>query len=92
VTRVPVRAVHWNYDKAYVAVAMNPDPKARPEKKGLSWRWQPVVLGLRNTSYFEVLSGLSPGEKVLANPETLPPPQASEPRKDVAVNDARPQG
>jgi len=91
VTRVPLQAVRWYHDKAYVALAMNPDPKAPPEKKKLSWRWQPVALGMNDASHFEVVSGLSPGDKVIANPEALPPPLVAEPREKVAVNDARPK-
>ena len=41
---------------------------------------------------FEVLSGLSPGDKVIAHPETLPAVRVAEPRQNVAVNDSRPQG
>jgi multidrug resistance efflux pump len=92
VTRVPIRAVHWHHDKAYVAVASDPDPKARSEKKGPTIRWQPVTLGISDASHFEVLSGLTAGEKVVANPQTLPPPKVVEPRQNVAVTDPRPQG
>jgi len=47
---------------------------------------------MSNSSHFEVLSGLSPGDKVIAHPETLPPPPVVMSRENVAVTDSRPQG
>ncbi len=49
------------------------------------------MLGVSNPTYFEVVSGLKPGEKVIAHPEGLPPPRAT-PHQNVAVTDPRPQG
>jgi len=70
-TRVPVEAVRWVRDRAYVAVAAR-------LRDGTRWDWRPVTLGLLNESYAEVVQGLEPGEKVVARPDLLPEP-ASEP-------------
>ena len=93
VTRVPLQAVRWANEKSYVAVVSNPQGETRIGEEGTLVRWQPVVLGVSNRTYFEVVSGLKPGEKVLAHPETLPPPPRTvTPRQNVAVTDPRPQG
>jgi multidrug resistance efflux pump len=87
VTRVPVQAVRWMNEKSYVAVAANPSRKAGSAAKEPPWRWQAVALGASNAHYFEVLSGLQPGEKVMAHPENLPAPRSERPRQDVAANE-----
>jgi multidrug resistance efflux pump len=93
VTRVPLQAVLWANEKSYVAVVSNSPQKPESAKKGPSWRWQAVVLGkASNPKYVEVVSGVKPGEKVIAHPETLPPPRIATPNEKVAVTDSRPQG
>jgi multidrug efflux pump subunit AcrA (membrane-fusion protein) len=78
VTRVPVRAVRWINGKAYVAVSVPRAEQLQSSPNVPSWRWQPVELGDSNARYIEVTFGLRPGEKVLANPESLPPPPADD--------------
>jgi hypothetical protein len=75
-----------------VAVVSNSAKKPESAKKEPSWRWQPVVLGVSNRTYFEVVQGLKPGEKVFAHPESLPAPRAVTSHQKVAVTDPRPQG
>ncbi len=69
VTRVPVQAVRWFERNPFVAVKRSRD-------EGLEWR--PLKLGLMNSAYAEVLSGLEPGQEVIADPASLPPPSESE--------------
>jgi len=90
VTRVPLQAVRWLHNQSYVAVARTAGPgqDAAQADPSTAYRWQPVELGMSDTMYIEVVSGLKPGEKLLAHPEALPPPQVSAPRPDVAVNNA----
>ncbi len=97
VTRVPLQAVRWFNNKSYVAVVSNPDATSGSRSgsrtsKESSYHWQEVVLGASNTRYFEVVSGLAPGQKVIAQPETLPVPRTAELRQDVAATPARPRG
>jgi RND family efflux transporter MFP subunit len=66
-TRVPIQAVRWAGGRSFVAVA------ARVGRE-IKWDWRPVTLGLLSPSYAEVVKGLTPGEKVVAAPETLPAP------------------
>jgi len=88
-TRVPLESVRWVHSKAFVAVArsVEPEPGAAKDGPSISYRWQPVELGMSDTTHIEVVSGLKPGEKILAHPETLPPPQAHVPRPSVAAVD-----
>ncbi|WP_406699483.1 HlyD family efflux transporter periplasmic adaptor subunit [Singulisphaera sp. Ch08] len=67
-TRVPVRAIRWVDGQAYSALA-------RKTSTGTtSWEWKAVTLGVADSTYVEVLSGLEPGDRVSANPRTLTPP------------------
>jgi multidrug resistance efflux pump len=93
VTRVPIQSVRWIHEKSYVAVPTMPESRSQSAAKEPSWRWQPVVLGANSAAYFEVISGLKPGEKVHAHPETLtlPPPAATTVPK-VAVTSPEPRG
>lgn len=63
VTRVPVQAIRRSGQDSFVAV---------PSAKG--YRWQPVELGVSNASYVEIRSGVQPGERVVADPRSLPEP------------------
>jgi len=94
VTRIPLQVVRWASNKPYVAVARDPKPTENAAGTDLTSRfdWQPVALGLSDTTHFEVISGLKPGAKLIAHPETLPPPASGAARSNVAVNETRPQG
>ncbi len=99
VTRVPGQAVRWVNYKPFVAVVLEPDPNAKAGKPSASkdqeaprWRWQSVELGLSDPAYFEVLSGLEPGQKIVAHPETLPAPRAVTAQPAVAAGNTQPRG
>jgi len=83
VTRVPVQAVREVAGRSFVAVPVPQPPDAAPDAP--RWRWVPVKLGPSTPAYAQVVSGLNPGDKVLAHPEELPAPR---PGKDTAVAQA----
>jgi HlyD family secretion protein len=64
VTRVPLEAIRWINDQAFAAT-MTSTPI------GPDWQWRPVALGLSNTAYAEVVTGLEPGDRVIAHSESL---------------------
>lgn len=81
VTRVPLRAIHWVGEQAYAAIV-----KGIKDGKPI-WEWKPVTLGVTGTTHVEVLSGLEKGDRVSANPRTLPPPSnavASRPKDTLS--------
>jgi multidrug resistance efflux pump len=65
VTRVPLEAICWAGDRSFAATMV--DAEIKP-----NWRWRPVVLGLTDTTFAEVISGLEPGDRVIAHSEDLP--------------------
>lgn len=68
VARVPLEALRWVDDQAFVALANDP-------ASGSSWRWRPVILGLSDTSHAEIITGLEPGDRVIEHPDELPAPK-----------------
>jgi multidrug resistance efflux pump len=70
VTRVPIDSVRWVGNKPYVALH---DPSGDDQGKP-NWRWQLIEIGLSDPAHAEVLSGLKPGDRVVARPSGLPPP------------------
>jgi hypothetical protein len=79
VTRVPLDAVRWVRERGYVALY---DPSAVDKEK--PFRWKEVHLGVSDSYYAEVLSGLEPGDRVVASPRGLPAP-TPEPSKAAAT-------
>jgi multidrug efflux pump subunit AcrA (membrane-fusion protein) len=83
VTRVPLEAIRWVDDRSYAAVT-----NATPD--GPDWQWRPISLGATDTEFAEVKSGLKPGERVIAQCESLPeidPDQPNpEPIMDLAMD------
>jgi hypothetical protein len=69
VTRIPLDTIKWVQERGFVAVY---DPTSTDSSK--KWRWKEVRLGLSNLNYAEVLSGVEPGDRVLASPRDLPLP------------------
>jgi multidrug efflux pump subunit AcrA (membrane-fusion protein) len=65
--KIPIPALRWVNDIPYAAVTTSPDRS--------QWRWQALEVGLMNENYAEILKGLKVGEKVVARPEDLPPPE-----------------
>jgi HlyD family secretion protein len=70
VTRVPIESIRWVDEKAYVARY----DRGRAEAGVDPWRWRQVELGLSDSQFAEVLSGLEVGDRVVSSPRTLPRP------------------
>ena len=66
VTKVPVAAVRWVDGETFAAVP-------RPDGKGFDWR--SIELGLIGTREAEVVKGLKPGDRVIAQPDALTAPK-----------------
>jgi hypothetical protein len=85
VTRIPLESIRWVGEQTFVA-------QATTTAQGLRWLWKPVELGVSDTSFAEVVSGLAPGDRVIAESEGLPAPlpviEASEPDDAVAMEEA----
>jgi multidrug efflux pump subunit AcrA (membrane-fusion protein) len=85
VTRVPLGAVRWFNEKPYVAIGAKPAADG-----GLDGNWRPIELGGGNLRFFEVVAGLKPGDKVIADPTALRPPPAMAPPREKAFATATP--
>jgi HlyD family secretion protein len=88
VTRVPLQTIRWVNSQAFVAVAR---PQPTP---GAPWEWRNVTLGRSDRSYAEVVTGLQPGDRVVAHPDKLPAPRLTRPATQgpaVAEAPARPR-
>ena len=70
-TRIPLAAVRWVDRHAYAAMA---EPRSSDDSAP-TWSWRPLTLGLVNSSHAEVLSGLKVGDRVVADPRSLPAPK-----------------
>jgi HlyD family secretion protein len=70
VTRIPLESVRWSGEQSFAAVQ---DPSAEAGSQG-SWIWRPIQIGMTDTLYAEVVSGLKPGDRVIAFPRKLPAP------------------
>jgi hypothetical protein len=46
----------------------------REEAGQQAWRWQAIEVGLSDPTFVEVVNGLNPGDRVIANPANLPAP------------------
>jgi multidrug resistance efflux pump len=66
VLRVPVQSVRSMGGKNYVALH-----QASPQSEQ-SWTWKRVELGLSDPEFVEVVSGVKRGDRIVANPLTLP--------------------
>jgi HlyD family secretion protein len=64
VTRVPLEAVRWIGDHSFAATL--------DSTTGEDWQWRPIALGVTDAEFAEVISGLKPGDRVIAHSETLP--------------------
>jgi multidrug efflux pump subunit AcrA (membrane-fusion protein) len=71
VTRVPVESIRWFDSKPHVALY----DKAQAEAGREPWRWRQIEIGLTDPTFAEVIKGLNPGDRVVARPATLPPPE-----------------
>ncbi|WP_240907107.1 HlyD family secretion protein [Paludisphaera rhizosphaerae] len=75
VERVPLNSVRQVGGQSFVAVH---EPASGPEGKP-AYRWQKVDLGLSDSDYVEVVSGVRQGDRVIADPTTLAPPSPTKP-------------
>jgi multidrug resistance efflux pump len=66
VPRVPLESLRWVNGEAYAALV-------RTSPQG-HWQWKSVTVGLSDEQYAQVLSGLEPGDRVVADAESLPGP------------------
>ncbi len=78
VTRVPLQAVRWVNEIPFVAVSLQGEAGGKSKKPSndgsLPWQWRRLKVGQSDTSHLEVLSGLEPGDRVVARPDLLPAP------------------
>jgi HlyD family secretion protein len=82
-TRIPIQAVRWEGGRAFAAVAARVGGATK-------WDWRPIEVGEMNEIHAEVVKGLAPGEKVVADPATLlpaPDPGAIKPDLQTASQD-----
>jgi len=70
VTRVPIEAIRWVGEQAYVARY----DRSRAEAGEQPWRWRAIELGLSDSQHAEVVSGLTTGDRVVLSPRALPAP------------------
>ena len=75
VTRVPLDSIRWVRGHAYVALY----DRALAQAGGKSWSWKNVELGLSDSRYAEVVSGIQPGDRVVSIPQDLPEPEEAKP-------------
>jgi HlyD family secretion protein len=65
VPRVPLEAVRWVGDRSFAA-------RLVATETGVDWLWQPIAVGATDTTFAEVVSGLEPGDRVIAQIANLP--------------------
>jgi multidrug resistance efflux pump len=70
ITRIPVQSIRLIDGKPYVAIHR---PTADRSQE-LPWQWKRVELGLSDPDFAEVISGLKRGDRVVADPRSLPAP------------------
>jgi multidrug resistance efflux pump len=68
VPRIPVNTIRWFDGKPYAAI---------PSAEG-GHTWKLLDLGLSDEAFAEIITGLEPGQKVIADPSGLPPPTDAE--------------
>jgi hypothetical protein len=66
VRRVPLESIRWFGDQTFAALVASTET-------GQHWLWRPVKLGISDTTFAEVVSGLEPGDRVIAHTGNLPP-------------------
>jgi HlyD family secretion protein len=70
VTRVPIDAIRWSADRPYVAV----HDRGREAAGQEPWKWREIEVGLSDPDFIEVVKGLNPGDRIVAQPANLPAP------------------
>jgi multidrug resistance efflux pump len=67
VTRVPIESIRWVEQTPYAAISARDG----------SVTWKQLDVGLRNPAYAEIRDGLEPGDRIVADPLSLPSPDVS---------------
>jgi HlyD family secretion protein len=81
VTRVLLQSIRWADGQAFVALR----DRAAGEAGKAPWRWQQVELGLSDSEYVEVVTGLNPGDQVALSTNGFPnPTPATRPADNLA--------
>jgi HlyD family secretion protein len=70
VARIPLDSIRWVNEQGYVAVQ---NSGAASGSAG-SWSWRPIQLGMTDSRYAEVISGVKVGDRIVAAPQKLPAP------------------
>ena len=78
VTRIPLEAIRWIDGRTFAALAIT-------ATTGPLWQWKPIALGVSDTSFAEVVSGLEPGDQVVFDSESLPAPEPVSPEPMPAL-------
>jgi HlyD family secretion protein len=79
VPRVPLEAVRSFGDQTFAALVVS-------TATGLHWLWRPVELGISDTTFAEVVSGLEPGDRVVAHADNLPQGGAGLAASDIMMD------
>jgi HlyD family secretion protein len=79
VPRVPLEAIRWFGDQSFAAMVVS-------TATGLQWLWRPIEVGVSDTAFAEVVSGLEPGNRVVAHAENLPPEGSDLPDPDILMD------
>ena len=97
VTRVPLEAIRWVEGRPFAAAVRGKSegssgaPRGGPGHRS-AWEWRSVALGQSDRDFAEVITGLAPGERVVSDPDLLPPPRPNHAGPTVADTSARPRG
>ncbi|WP_231749227.1 efflux RND transporter periplasmic adaptor subunit [Tautonia plasticadhaerens] len=82
VTRVPLQAIRWVEQTPFAAIS----------SRDGSVTWKKLDVGLRNPVYAEILGGLEPGDRIVADPLALPAPDYAAPPDGARIALAPPAG
>jgi len=75
VTRVPLESIRWVRGQTYVALYS----RSLAEAGGTPWNWRKIELGVSDSRYAEVVSGIQAGDRVVTMPQDLPEPGGTTP-------------
>jgi multidrug efflux pump subunit AcrA (membrane-fusion protein) len=80
ITRIPVQSIRLIEGKPYVALHVPTADRSREA----AWQWKRVELGLTDPDFAEVISGVKQGDRVVADPRSLPAPSSPPDSSSVA--------
>ena len=76
---MPLEAIRWFGDQTFAALVIS-------TTTGLHWLWRPIELGVSDATFAEVVSGLKPGDRVVAHAENLPPDGEGPPDPEIMMD------